>query len=210
MNFNYSESKNSILRENLQDNFDRSFLSDDFESLREHYRKLRRLEFDCDFDYIDEIVDISALTENLTVACDIVTTDMNIDYIYCGNETSNILGNSKLISKAVLNLLSNAFLHGNGHLVTVKTVNKAAFVAIEVQNGGIFENPMQNCFGLDFVRKVCRHHNGNFFVIGHKNFVKSIMLLPKRKIGGNCPSMPDFCELLNDRLSPVYVEFFGL
>lgn len=210
MNFNYSESNNSIQRENLQDIFDRSFLSDDFEILREYYRKLRRLEFDCDFDYIDEIVDISSLTETLTVACDIVTTDMNIDYIYCGNETSNIPGNSKLLSKAVLNLLSNAFMHGNGHLVTVKTVNKAEFVAVEVQNGGVFENSSKNCCGLDFVRKVCRRHNGKFFVINQKNFVKSIMLLPRRKIGGNLSAMPDFCGLLNDRLSPVYVEFFGL
>ncbi len=197
-------------RENLQNMFDLAFSSGDFNSLREQYKKLRKIEFDLHFDSAKELINISALIENLTIACDIIVADMGINFIFCGNETSCIYGNSKAITKAFLNMLSNAYLHGKGNLITVKAIENNEFIKIEVKNEGLF-SAVKFGNGLSFVHKVCRNSNGMFFLETDGYSTNSIMCIKKSiAVRHRDFSVPYFYEYLNDKLSPVYVEMFGM
>ncbi len=208
--FNTKTFKNLNERDTLQDLFDTSFIKMDTISLRNHYQKLRKLEFESNLDLAFENVDISSLIENLTIACDIICTENGTNFIYCGNSTSIAKANQKFITKAFLNLLSNAFLYGQGSLITVKTIEKSDFISIEVQNAGRLENDFDFGDGLNYVNKVCQKLNGHFFISADLLSVKSVMLIPKSRGFKDVVRNPDFCELLGDRLSPVYVEFFGI
>lgn len=196
-------------RDLLQNDFDLSFANSDFSALRNHYRNLRNMEFDMPLNAPCETVEISSLTENLSLACDIICGDYGTSFIYCGNDTSHVKANSKPITKAILNLFSNAFVYGKGELITVKTIEKRNYVAVEVQNSGCLKNNFEFGDGLKYVNNVCKALNGHFFITTDLLSVKSVMLIPKSRNFKNVVKTPDFCELLNDRLSPVYVEMFG-
>lgn len=208
--FNTKTFKNLNERDSLQDLFDNSFIKMDTISLRNHYQKLRKLEFDSPLDFALENVDISSLVENLTLACDIICTENGTNFIYCGNSTSITKANQKFITKAFLNLLSNAFLYGCGNLITVKTIEKSNFISIEVQNAGWLGNDFAFGDGLKYVNKICQKLKGHFFISTDLLSVKSVMLIPKSRGFKDVVRNSDFCELLGDRLSPVYVEFFGI
>lgn len=152
-----------IKRDALQNLFDRSFKTDDRERIREYYKTLRKLEMSSKKCVGSEVIDIAYLVENLTSACDIVTSETDRNFVFCGNDTASVKGNSKLISKAVLNLLSNAFLYSRENLVVTKTVETDRFVKIEVRSGGEF---IYNSIGagLQFVRDVCKCHGGYFLL----------------------------------------------
>ena len=182
----------------------------DTDSLRNHYQALRKLELDSPpLDFTFENVDVSSLVENITLACDIICAENEISFIYCGNDVSHIDGNIKLLTKAILNLLSNAFLYGRGSLVTVKTIEKIDFVQIEVQNEGCLPQNFSFRNGLTYVKSLCNTLGGHFFIESTLLSVKAVMILPKSKNDKKTTPTPHFCEMLSDRLSPVYVEFFG-
>lgn len=210
IDFNTKNYENFESRENLQDLFDASFIKMDLESLRTNYQSLRKLELNTPLKATTESIDISSLVENLTLACDIICAENGTSFIYCGNDTSIIKGNQKLITKAILNLLSNSFLYGNGNLVTVKTIEKQDFISIEIQSSGNLSQETKFGDGLKYVQNVCNSLNGYFFILTDLLSVKSIMLFPKSRQFKGIARVPDLCELLNDRLSPVYVEFFGI
>lgn len=210
IDFNTKNYESFESRETLQDLFDASFIKMDIESLRTNYQSLRKLELNSPLKVTTENVDISSLVENLALACDIICAENGISFIYCGNDTSIIKGNQKFITKAILNLLSNSFLYGNGNLVTVKTIEKQDFISIEIQNAGSLSQEFEFSDGLKYAQNVCNTLNGHFFISTDQLSVKSIMLFPKSRQFKDIARVPDFCELLNDRLSPVYVEFFGI
>ncbi len=208
--FNTKTFENFNERENLQDLFDNSFLQMDTNSLRKHYKMLRKLEFASVLDFAVENVDISSLVENLTLACDIICAENGTSFIYCGNTTPLAKANQKILTKAILNLLSNAFLYGQGNLVTVKTIEKCDFISIEIQNAGWLTNNFKYGDGLKYIHNVCQKLSGRFFISTDLLSVKSVMLIPKSHNFKNIATTLDFCELLSDRLSPVYIEFFGI
>lgn len=211
MNYGEIEAHNRVhIRENLQDLFDRAFLSGDNSKLREHYKALRNIEFSRKLEKSNERINISSLAENLTVACDILTSETGVNFIFCGNDTPCICGNGQLITKALLNLFSNAYLHGKGRLVTVKVTGNNNYVKIQVKNEGAFKCE-QYSKGLSFVNRVCLLSGGAFFVETDLFSTAAVMIV-KKGSAGKCKdfSVPDFCEYLNDRLSPVYVEMFGM
>lgn len=198
------------MRENLQDLFDCSFKIGDREKIREQYKTLRSLELSGQTDFINKAVDISALTENATAACDILVSDTGTDFVFCGNDTSPVTGNAKLIMKALLNLLSNAYLYGAERLVTTKTIETVSHIKIEVQSGGGAYGGIQYGRGLRFVRDVCLCHGGNFFVEQSGFSIRAVMLLPKADCYKEYSQIPDLYSLISDRLSPVYIELFGM
>ncbi len=207
--FNIKPYEKSNERENLQELFDASFVKNDLKTLRTNYQTLRKLELNVPLDFSLENLDISFLVENLTIACDIICAENGTSFIYCGDSTSPARANQKLITKAILNLLSNAFLYGHGNLITVKTIEKLDFVQIEIQNSGCLKNNFNFSDGLKYVQKICNSLNGHFFMCTDLLSVKSIMIIPKSNNFKDIATTPDFCEILSDRLSPVYVEFFG-
>ncbi len=201
---------NHCARENLQNLFDSAFISGNNNNLREYYKELRNMEFSQLSKYKPEYVNISSLAENLTLACDILISGTGVSFVFCGNDTSHIYVNSKALTKAFLNLLSNAYLHGKGRLITVKAVESNEYIKIEVKNEGTF-----HCInygrGLSFVHKLCTHSGGAFFIETDLFSTTAIMLI-KKAPATDCKDFrsPDFYEYLNDRLSPVYVEMFGM
>lgn len=215
MNYNsdsyFSVKERERLREELQLLFDRSFRENDLNLLRSQYRILRALEFATGLDYIPEKIDISSLCRNITSACDILARDNDCNFIYCGNDTAPILGNTRLVTKAVLNLLSNAYLYGTEKLITVKTLEEQEIIKIEVQSGGTFQSTANEGKGLAFVRRVCDKMNGRFFVETDADYSRAIMIFNKN-IGS--PALDtrqiDFHYLINDRLSPIYIEMYGM
>lgn len=208
--FNTKTFKNFNERENLQDLFDKSFLQMDTNSLRKHYQMLRKLEFESVLDFAIENVDISSLVESLTLACDIICSENGKNFIYCGNDTSIARANQRLITKVVLNLLSNAFLYSQSKLVTVKTIEKRDFISVEIQNAGALPQDFAFGDGLNFVQGTCCALKGHFFISSDQLSVKVVMLIPKSQSIQSVNPSPDFSEFLSDRLSPVYVEFFGI
>lgn len=197
-------------RENLQNLFDRAFLVGDKGNLRENYKALRHLEFSESLEKVNERINLSALAENLTTACDILVSDTGVSFVFCGNDTCHIYGNGRALTKAILNLLSNAYLHGKGNLITVKTIENAEYTKIEVKNEGNFY-----CIdygkGLSLVRRNCTESGGAFFVKTDLFTTTAVMII-KKVPANNCKDfyVPDFYEYLSDRLSPVYVEMFGM
>lgn len=195
-------------REKLQVIFDRCFQDGNKSALREQYRKLRQLELESTIDFNNEIVEISSLAESVTMACDILVSQTGVSFIFCGNETSPALCNQRFATKALLNLLSNAYLYGCESLVTVKTIEMSDFIRLEVQSGGAF---LSNTYGkgLNFVQKVCHKAKGKFYIEQSFAETRAIMIFEKMRNYKNL-NTPDFYSLINDRLSPVYIELFGM
>lgn len=203
---NYGE----CVRENLQNLFDQAFLLDDKVNLREHYRALRSIELKQSIEKSTECINISSLTENLTTACDILVADTGVSFVFCGNNVSLIYGNGKALTKAILNLLSNAYLYGKGNLITVKAVENEKYIKIEVKNEGLFKAKYFGN-GLSLVQKICSAFNGTLFIETNLLSTTAVMII-KKVPASKCKDfyVPDFCEYLSDRLSPVYVEMFGM
>ncbi len=195
-------------RDKLQELFDISFRENDKAKMREYYKRLRRLELESDTTGVKKLVDISSLVENITVACDVLTSDAGVDFLFCGNRTSCILANEKSVTKAVLNLFSNAYLYGKERLVTVKVIEKDRFIRVEVQSGGSFV--FKNGKGLQYVRKVCSEHNGRLFIESDLLCSRVIMIFESAEMICEQSESVGFYDLIKDRLSPVYVELFGM
>ena len=204
----YDFYQNDTDRDRLQQLFDHSFNNGDKSSLRKNYIFLRQLELESDIDFTLETVNISALAESVTMGCDILLSQMGMSFIFCGNETAHAVCNQRYVTKALLNLLSNAYLFGSEKLVTVKTIESENFVRIEVQNGGVYSDNNYNK-GLNFVREICLKSNGRFFIVQNTTHTTAIMMFQKSTNYKDVKST-DLYSLLNDRLSPLYVELFGM
>ncbi len=215
MNYNHFSKlytdENQFSREKLQFFFDKAFLETNETSLRSQYQSLRNLEFSFPSDYICETVEISSLCENLTSAFDVFANISGISFIYCGNKTTAIEGNYRLIAKSILNLLSNAYLYGNTNLVTVKTLETQNHIRVEVQSGGNFPFNISFGKGLSFVKNSCNYMNGQFLIENETDSSKAVMCFKKSVYPKTLPDTKyDFFNLLSDRLSPVYIEIFGM
>lgn len=194
-------------RDALQNLFDKSFLSGGGEELRESYKKLRNLELKITKTEAKGITDISFLAQNISAAADILVSGTGKCFIYCGNEVSPAAVPPKHAAKALLCLMSNAYLYGEENLVTVKTLERKSFVTAEVVSGGRFR--FGKTGSLAFVRNICALSGGSFLIKSEDRSSCAVMSFPKAEAyGGVCPS-PDFLDLLSDRLSPLYTEFFG-
>ncbi len=195
-------------RERLQSLFDQCFLNGDKENLREQYKKLRQIELNADINFNHEAVNISNLAESISLACDIIIAETGTSIIYCGNDTCPALCNQRFLTKALLNLISNAYLYGCENLITIKTIETKNHIRLEVQNGGSFINN-NNGQGLQFVREFCKKSNGKFFIEQSPTHTCAIMIFEKLQNYNKLQEF-DFYSLLNDRLSPLYVELFGM
>ncbi len=197
-------------REKMQFFFDKSFREKDETLLRNQYIALRQLEFRESLTFIPECVELSSLAESITVACDILATSSDVSFIFCGREPCYVVGNKKMITKALLNLLSNSYLYGKEKLITVTTENCGIFSKIEVTNGGFFSKEIRYGKGLSYVREVCEKSGGKFFMEQTLTQTKAIMFFKKAVKSENTYPGESFYSLINDRLSPVCIEMFGM
>lgn len=208
MHFNCTTSFKNHKREELQLLFDQCFINGNNTELREQYKVLRQLELNFNTDYDNEVIDISSLAESISVACDILVAETGVSVIFCGNKTSPVICNQRLFTKALLNLISNAYLYGCDNLIIVKAVEVNDFICVEVQNSGAFINNKAGK-GLCLVRSICKNANGKFFIEQTLTHTRAIMTFEKSKSYKELNPF-DFYSLINDRLSPVYVEMFGM
>ena len=201
-----------FLREKMQYFFDKSLQEKNEHLLRHQYVALRRLQFTEEIFFTPEYVNLSALAQNIANACDILSFPSGVNFIFCGNDSCYTRGNPKLIGKALLNLLSNAYLYGNKNLITIKTITTRKHAKIEVLSGGTFQETNYNGKGLELVRKICKKNNGNFFVEQGRSYTRAIMIFEKiNTIPFNHNNEEfDTYTLICDRLSPVCVEMFGM
>lgn len=195
-------------REQLQVLFDQCFLNGDKSGLREQYKVLRQIELNHNVNYDNEIIDISSLSQSISVACDVLIYETGVSVIYCGNKTSPAFCNQRYFTKALLNLISNAYLYGCENLITVKTIEMTDFIRVEVQSGGAFINSSMGK-GLSFVRNICKNANGRFFIKQSPTNTRAVMIFEKSRNYKELNNI-DFYSLINDRLSPVYIEMFGM
>ncbi len=195
-------------REQLQVLFDQCFLNGDKSGLREQYKILRQIELNHNVNYDNEIIDISSLAQSISVACDVLIYETGVSVIYCGNKTSPAICNQKYFTKALLNLISNAYLYGCENLITVKTIEMTDFIRVEVQSSGAFINSSMGK-GLSFVRNICKNANGRFFIKQSPTNTRAVMIFEKSRNYKEFNNI-DFYSLINDRLSPVYIEMFGM
>lgn len=217
MNYKYFSEiytgENEFLREKMQFLFDKSFREKDEQLLRSQYVALRQLQFNDNLKFSPECIELSALAESVTVACDILATESDVSFIYCGDGPCYIQGSYKLIAKALLNLLSNGYLHGKEKLITVKTVDADNFSRLEVLSGGMFTENNHKGKGLLFVRDVCKKMNGKFFIEQSISHTKAVMVFEKATHLSDSTAHSDYSDILslvNDRLSPACVEMFGM
>ena len=216
MNYKYFSDiytgENEFQREKLQYLFDKSFREKDEHLLRSQYIALRQLQFNEELISSSEIINLSSLAEAVTSACDILSAPTGISFIYCGNDSCYTYGNQKAILKALLNLLSNAYLYGKDNLITVKTIAAKNHSKIEVLNGGNFYKTNPSGKGLKFVRDICEKNNGKFFIEQSSFHTKAVMVFKKvnHSTFENSTGNPDTLALVYDRISPVCVELFGM
>ncbi len=208
MYFNCTFSCKNQQREQLQLEFDQCFLNGDKSALREQYRILRQIELNHNIEYDNEIIDISSLAQSVSVACDVLIAETGVSVVYCGNKTSPAFCNQRYFTKALLNLISNAYLYGCENLITIKTIEMTDFIRVEVQSGGAFINSNTGN-GLRFVRNICKNANGRFFIEQSPTNTRAVMIFEKVRNYKKLNNI-DFYSLINDRLSPVYVELFGM
>lgn len=203
--------ENQFNREKLQYLFDKSFREKDENLLRALYISLRQLQFNEVTIFETEHLELTALAHSLTIACDILASPSGINFIFCGDDICYIEGNQKLISKALLNLLSNAYLYGKENLVTVNAIKTDTHSRLEVLSGGNFTNINPNGKGLTFVRNVCEKLQGSFFIEQSLTHTKAIMTFRNsHRQGKSTTYQADIFSILSDRLSPACVEMFGM
>ena len=77
-----------------------------------------------------------------------------------------------------------------------------------MQNSGAFINNKAGK-GLCFVRNICEIANGKFVIEQTLTHTRAIMTFEKSRNYKELNPF-DFYSLINDRLSPVYVEIFGM
>lgn len=195
------------LRDELHESFASAFEKNDILSLQKFYRQLKVLNRKANYFDI-EAVDISNLAENISLATDILVNQNGKTVIFCGNEVSSVLGNRQFLTKAILEMISNAIFYGLGSLITVKCYEKSDNIFLCVQSLGEF-NFTEKSDGINYIRKSAKIFDGRFVIFTGEDCSSQILVLKKAYIS-TTEKNPTFLELVNDRLSPVYIELYGV
>lgn len=199
--------KREQLREELHENFSSALLDNDISFLHTLYSKLRKLNRNI-INAETECVDLADLAENICIASDILLRESGKTVVFCGNETSPVFGNRQILTKALLEAVGNACIFGKGTLITVKTCEHKSFVSFEIQNFGSISQHFEG-EGLKFIRTAVKRFGGEMFTVSGRDSVSVVMTFKK---SGNLRPLENksFIDLVSDRLSPVFIELYGL
>ncbi len=198
--------KREKLREELHENFSSALLEDDISFLHTLYSKLKKLNRSI-LDAETECVDLSDLSENICIASDILLRDSGKTVVFCGNDTSPVFGNRQILTKAVLEAVSGACVLGKGSLITVKTCEHSDFVTVEIQGGGRFL--FNGGEGADFIRNAVKRFGGETVTVSGREY-SSVVMAFKKSANLRPLENRSFIDLVTDRLSPVFIELYGL
>lgn len=194
------------IREELQENFSSALLDNDILFLHTLYSKLRKLNRNI-INAETECVDLSDLSENICIASDILLRESGKTVVFCGNDTSPVFGNRQILTKAILEAIGNACIFGKGSLVTLKTQEHKHFVSAEIQSLGKFS--FGGGAGLGFIRNAVKQFDGEMFTVSGRDF-SSVVLTFKKSNNIRPLENRSFIDLVSDRLSPVYIELYGI
>ncbi|MDE5994957.1 MAG: hypothetical protein K2G60_05530 [Oscillospiraceae bacterium] len=198
--------KQEKIREELHENFSSALFDDDILFLHTLYSKLRRLNRKL-LNTETECVDLSDLSENICIAADILLRESGKTVVFCGNDTSPVFGNRQILTKAILEAIGNACIFGKGSLVTLKTQEHKHFVSAEIQNLGGFS--FGGGEGLRFIRNAVKQFDGEMFTVCTHGY-SSVVLTFKKSDNIRPLENRSFIDLVSDRLSPVYIELYGM
>lgn len=195
------------MREELQENFSSAFRDDDVLFLHTLYSRLRKLNRNM-MNVETECVDLSDLSENICIASDILLRESGKTVVFCGNETSPVFSNRQILTKAILEAISNACVFGKGALITLKTREHKNFVSAEIQSLGKFSSKSTG-EGLNFIRNAVKKFDGEMFTVTGNEY--SSVVLTFKKSNSIAPLQNrSFIDLVSDRLSPVFIELYGV
>lgn len=198
--------KYDLLREELHENFSSALLGDDFLSLHTLYSRLKQLNRNIK-NFETECVDLSELAENICIASDIILRESGKTVVFCGNDVSPVFSNRQILTKAVLEAVGVVCIFGKGSLITVKTCEHKNFVTAEIQGAGTFS--FYDTDGLRFIRNAVRQFGGEMFTVLGKDCSCMVMTFEKADQINPLPNK-SFIDLVSDRLSPVFIELYGL
>lgn len=198
--------KQEQLREELNENFSSAIIKGDIYSLQTLYSRLKRLNRNIT-NFETECVDLSDLAENVCIASDIILRDSGKTVVFCGNETSPVFSNRQILTKTILEAIGSACIFGKCSLITVKTREHKHFVSAEIQCAGKFLP--QNSKSLEFIKKAVNKFDGEALTVYGKEY-SSVSLTFKKTNKLNPTPNANFIDLVSDRLSPVFVELYGL
>lgn len=198
--------KQERIREELQENFSSALLEDDVLFLHTLYSKLRKLNRNT-LNTETECVDLSDLAENICIAADILLRESGKTVVFCGNDTSPVYGNRQVLTKAILEGLGNACIFGKGSLITLKTCEHKNFVSAEIQSLGEFSRCDGE--GIKFIRNAVKTFDGEMFTVSTHGYSSLVLTLKK---SNNIKPLENrsFIDLVSDRLSPVFIELYGI
>lgn len=119
-----------------------------------------------------------------------------INYKNYSKEKDEIYGNRIIISRAIINLITNSWEANSTKVdIVVKKYGKFILISIEDDGDGIGENSIQNLMtegistksssgkGLAFVSKVIEDYNGKFYMLKQKKGVKNYIIF--KGVGAN-------------------------
>lgn len=198
--------KQEQLREELNENFSSAIIKGDIYSLQTLYSRLKRLNRNIT-NFETECVDLSDLAENVCIASDIILRDSGKTVVFCGNDVSPVFSNRQILTKAVLEAVGCACIYGKSSLITIKTQEHRLFVSAEIQCGGKFlQSDSKN---LKFIKNAMEKFDGKAVNVYSRDFSSLVLTFKK---SNDLRPMPNksFIDLVTDRLSPVFVELYGM
>lgn len=134
----------------------------------------------------------------------------------CKQDSLPLLWNAKALFAAVMNLLSNAFLHGNGDEVQVLLTQDERRATLQVVSEG--ECPPEKAqnsrnkigSGLCAAHCAVKSCAGQLLLVNQRGFCHAVLGFPLPEINEKPFANSDFTDLLCDSLSPVYIGLSGI
>lgn len=155
-------------------------------------------------------VPLSALCESTAFCGDLLCGKAGKRVFFTGAADISALCRPHAVLWAVLNLLSNALLHGTGRYVFLSTARVGKQAAVTVSDAGAYSVPAffkaqtHAGGGLWFAAQTARLHGGGLYLSKSADFAAVTLTLPTA--AETCPQwiLPDFTDWLADGLSPIY------
>lgn len=162
-------------------------------------------------------INLSTLTENLVFCCDAVLCESGKRIIFLSDENDiYISADPKVITRAILNAVSNAVGYSDGDYIAVTLAEVGENAVISFENPGDFDiqrylRSLDGTGGLSFISKTARLYNGCMLMCSGGGRTTFLFSLPANGTAG-MPEYrtPDIDELLFDRLGAVYEALYRL
>lgn len=162
-------------------------------------------------------INISLLAETLVFCCDAVLCEDGRRVIFLsGSDDIYIKADPKIVTRAILNAVSNAVGYSDGDCAAVILEKVGESAVLTFQSSGDFAvsnylRSLGGTGGLSFISKVVRHYGGCMLMRSDGGRTSFVFSLPAYNAHG-LPEyeVPQADELLFDRLGAIYEALYRL